>query len=54
MLAAAHRGDQDHEALLTELTGQLVPQLLAAFGVGPDPAAELLIVAGDNIERVRS
>ncbi len=43
-----------HEALLTELTGQLVPQLVAAFGVGPDTAAELLIVAGDNIDRVRS
>ncbi len=43
-----------HETLLTELTGQLVPQLVAAFGVGPDTAAELLIVAGDNIDRVRS
>jgi transposase len=43
-----------HEALLTQLTGQLVPQLVAAFGVGPDTAAELLIVAGDNIDRVRS
>src|SRR4051794_9787276 len=43
-----------HEALLAELTGQLVPQLVAAFGIGPDTAAELLIVAGDNIDRVRS
>ncbi len=31
-----------------------MPQLVAAFGVGPDTAAELLIVAGDNIDRVRS
>ena len=43
-----------HEALLAELTGQLVPQLVAAFGVGSDTASELLIVAGDNIDRVRS
>jgi transposase len=43
-----------HEKLLGELTGALVPQLVAAFGVGPDTAAELLIVAGDNIGRVRS
>ncbi|WP_184840554.1 IS110 family transposase [Allocatelliglobosispora scoriae] len=43
-----------HEKLLTELTTQLVPQLVAAFGVGADTAAELLIVAGDNIDRVRS
>ncbi len=43
-----------HEALLAELTGQLVPQLVDAFGVGADIAAEMLIVAGDNINRVRS
>ncbi len=34
-----------HEALLAELTGQLVPQLVDAFGVGADIAAEMLIVA---------
>lgn len=28
--------------------------MVAAFGIGPDTAAELLIVAGDNIDRVRS
>jgi transposase len=43
-----------HEKLLIELTSSLVPQLVAAFGVGPDTASELLIVAGDNIDRVRS
>ena len=43
-----------HEKLLAQLTGQLTPQLAAAFGIGPDTAAELLIVAGDNIGRVRS
>ena len=31
-----------------------VPKLVDAFGFGRDAAAELLIVAGDNIERVRS
>ena len=45
---------KDHEKLLTELTTVLTPQLVDAFGVGPDTAAELLIVAGDNIDRVRS
>jgi transposase len=43
-----------HEKLLEELTTQLVPQLVDAFGVGADTAAEMLIVAGDNINRVRS
>lgn len=45
---------KNHEKLLTQLTTALVPQLVDAFGVGPDTAAELLIVAGDNIDRVRS
>jgi transposase len=49
-----HEEIKTHEALLTELTGQLAPQLVAAFGIGADTAAELLIVAGDNIDRVRS
>lgn len=43
-----------HEKLLKQLTTAYVPQLVDAFGVGPDTAAELLIVAGDNIDRVRS
>jgi transposase len=45
---------KDHEHVLTELTTALTPQLVDAFGVGPDTAAELLIVAGDNIDRVHS
>lgn len=45
---------KDHQQLLTELTTGLTPQLVDAFGIGPDTAAELLIVAGDNIDRVRS
>lgn len=43
-----------HEKLLADLTTALVPQLTEAFGVGPDTAAELLIVAGDNPSRIRS
>ncbi len=44
----------EHEKILTKLTRQLVPDLVAAHGVGPDTAAEMLIVAGDNADRVRS
>ena len=51
-----HLNDEikSHEKLLADLTGQLTPQLVDAFGVGADTAAEMLIVAGDNIDRVRS
>jgi len=44
----------EHEKILAGLTSQAAPQLAAAFAVGPDTAAEMLIVAGDNPERVRS
>jgi transposase len=43
-----------HDQLLTELTTALAPQLSATFGIGADTAAEILMVAGDNPERVRS
>lgn len=43
-----------HEKLLQTLTSTLAPALTSAFGVGPDTAAEMLIVAGDNPDRVRS
>ena len=39
---------------MNRLTTELVPDLVAAFGIGADIAAEMLIVAGDNPERVRS
>lgn len=45
---------RSHERVLSDLTGALAPQLVAAFGIGADIAAELLIVAGDNPERVHS
>jgi transposase len=40
-----------HEQVLNRLTTELVPDLVAAFGIGADIAAEMLIVAGDNPER---
>lgn len=43
-----------HEKILAQLTSQAAPELSAAFAVGPDTAAEMLIVAGDNPDRVRS
>jgi transposase len=45
---------KSHEQILGRLTTQLVPNLVAAFGIGADVAAEMLIAAGDNPERVRS
>lgn len=44
----------EHDALLDTLTAEAAPTLRAAFGIGPDAAAEMLIVAGDNPERIRS
>lgn len=43
-----------HSAHLKALTQAAAPQLLDAFGVGLDIAAQMLITAGDNAERVRS
>ncbi len=44
-----------HDKLLDELTSQVAPALRAAFGIGPDVAAEMLILAGDRpTERLRS
>lgn len=43
-----------HEALLEQLTRRVAPQLVEAFGTGPDTAAEVLIVAGDNPARIRT
>ncbi|MER5916656.1 IS110 family transposase [Streptomyces sp. NPDC001982] len=45
---------KDHDKLLDELTRQQVPDLLEAFGIGADTAAEVLVVVGDNPERIRS
>ena len=40
--------------MLDDLTAQASPTLRDGFGIGADSAAELLIVFGDNPERVRS
>jgi transposase len=39
---------------LKQLTAQAAPRLLAQPGIGPETAAKLLIVAGDNPDRLRS
>ena len=44
----------EHEQLMAALTEAVAPSLVDAFGIGPDTAAEMLIVAGDNRERIRS
>jgi transposase len=51
MLALEVRG---HDQALDGLTATAVPTLRAAFGIGPDAAAEMMIVAGDNPARIRS
>ena len=42
------------EAHLDRLVGQAAPELVALPGIGTDSAATLLIVAGDNPQRLRS
>jgi transposase len=43
-----------HDAILDELTAAHAPTLRQGFGIGADTAAEVLIVFGDNPDRVRS
>ncbi len=45
---------KSHETLLDPLTAAAAPGLRAAFGIGVDVAAEMLILAGDNRERIQS
>jgi transposase len=44
----------EHDRVLDQLTRTASPSLRDAFGIGPDTAAEMLIVFGDNPERIRS
>lgn len=44
----------EHEAHLDRLTTAVAPQLREGCGIGPDAAAELLTVIGDNVARVTS
>jgi transposase len=51
---ALNREIAGHDRVLDELTTQAAPTLREGFGIGPDTAAELLIIFGDNPDRVRS
>lgn len=45
----------DHDQIVDELTQAAAPRMREAFGIGPDTAAEMLILAGDRPdERLRS
>ncbi len=44
----------EHDRVLDQLTRTAAPTLREAFGIGADTAAEMLIVFGDNPERIRS
>jgi len=46
---------KDHEQIIDQFTTAAAPRMRAAFGIGPDIAAEMLIIAGDRpAERLRS
>lgn len=45
---------RSHDAILDQLTAAASPTLREGFGIGADTAAEMLIVFGDNPDRVRS
>jgi transposase len=49
-----HEEIKAHSRNLKRLTAQAAPELVAAFGIGPDIAAEMLVTAGDNNDRIRS
>jgi transposase len=49
-----HEEIKTHTKALQRLTKAAAPELLAAFGIGFDSAAEMLVTFGDNTSRVRS
>jgi transposase len=49
-----HEEIKVHSGHLKKLTKKAAPDLVAAFGIGPDIAAEMLVTAGDNNDRIRS
>ena len=49
-----HEEVKVHTRLLKALTQAVAPAMLERFGIGFDSAAELLIAAGDNSDRIRS
>ena len=44
----------EHDKIIAALVQQAAPALTLAFGIGVDTAAEILIVVGDNPERIHS
>ena len=51
---ALHDEIKTHTRQLKQITAAAAPQLLDAYGIGSDIAAEMLITAGDNTDRVHS
>ena len=49
-----HEEIKVHSRQLEKLTKTAAPEMIAAFGIGPDVAAELLVTGGDNTDRIRS
>jgi transposase len=49
-----HEEVKAHTRVLKQLTKVEAPDLVAAFGIGPDIAAEMLVTAGSNTDRIRS
>lgn len=49
-----HEEIKVHFKLLDQATAAAAPDLVEAFGIGPDVAAEMLVTAGDNTDRVHS
>ena len=45
---------KDHDANLGQLTQKLAPKMMQAHGMGTGTAAEMLILVGDNPERIHS
>jgi len=43
-----------HDKVLDTITMAAAPTLRESYGIGPDSAAEMMIVVGDNPERIRS
>lgn len=51
---AVHDEVKAHSRHLKHLVELTAPELVDAFGIGPDIAGELLVAAGDNTDRIRS
>lgn len=49
-----HEEIKTHTRALKQLTSRAAPDLVAAFGIGFDTAAEMLLTAGDNTDRIHS